>query len=119
MSGAGSKKPLNSDGWLAALASSALGSGGGVRLAHFVSFAITNQSQKENIGKKSLFSRNRIILLVRVLCTVRSVQPILYPTRMKTKAGFPFFLCVYFGNLVYFGQGEGLTAETLGLVLAV
>lgn len=32
MSGGGSKKPLNSDGWLAALASSALGSGGGIRL---------------------------------------------------------------------------------------
>lgn len=50
------------------------------------------------------------------------MRPILYPTRMKTKAGFPFFFFffgVYFGNLVYFGQGKGLTAETLGLVLAV
>ena len=54
-------------------------------LVHLISFAITNESQRD-IDRKSLVLNIRIMLLFSVLCAARGVQPTLSSTRMKTRA---------------------------------
>lgn len=65
-------------------------------------------SKGEYWREELVFKEQDYILLVRVLCTVRSVRPIFDPTRMKTKAGFPFFFffCLLWqSGLFWAGRG--------------